>query len=117
MPKSAAPERAAPQHSKPVAVPDLRPLLDPRAVAILGASTDPSRIGGRPLRYMIEAGFERPIYPINPNRDTVQGLKAYASIEAVPGPVDCAIVAIPATLVPAALEACAGQGVNFLQSH
>ena len=107
MPNSVAPERG-----ESAAVPDLRPLLEPRAVAILGASTDPSRIGGRPLRYMLEAGFEGPIYPINPNRDTVQGLKAYASIEAAPGPVDCAIVAVPAALVPAALEACAGQGVK-----
>ena len=107
MPNSVAPDRG-----EAAAVPDLRPLLEPRAVAILGASTDPSRIGGRPLRYMLEAGFERPIYPINPNRDTVQGLKAYASIEAAPGPVDCAIVAVPAALVPAALEACAGQGVK-----
>ena len=112
MPKSAAPERAAPQHSKPVAVPDLRPLLDPRAVAIIGASTDPSRIGGRPLRYMLEAGFDRPIYPINPNRETVQGLKAYPSIDQAPGPVDCAIIAVPAALVPDALEACAAQGVK-----
>ena len=107
MPNSAAPERAAPP-----AVPDLRPLLDPRAVAILGASTDPSRIGGRPLRYMLEAGFDRPIYPINPNRETVQGLKAYPSIDQAPGPVDCAIVAVPAALVPDALEACAAQGVK-----
>ncbi len=81
MPKSAAPERG-----EAGTVPDLRPLLEPRAVAILGASTDPSRIGGRPLRYMLEAGFDRPIYPINPNRQTVQGLKAYPSIEAAPGP-------------------------------
>jgi len=93
-------------------VPDLRPLLDPAAVAILGASTDPARIGGRPLRYMLEAGFERPIYPINPNREVVQGLKAYPSIGAAPGGIDCAIVALPAVLVADALEACAGAGVK-----
>ncbi len=107
MPNSAAPQRAAPP-----AVPDLGPLLNPAAVAILGASTDPARIGGRPLRYMLEAGFEGPIYPINPNRDTVQGLKAYPSIAEAPGPVDCAIVALPAALVADALEACAGAGVK-----
>jgi len=93
-------------------VPDLGPLLNPAAVAILGASTDPARIGGRPLRYMLEAGFAGPIYPINPNRETVQGLKAYPSIDQAPGPVDCAIVAVPAALVPDALEACAAQGVK-----
>ena len=104
--------RAAPRRSKPVAAPDLGPLLNPAAVAILGASNDPARIGGRPLRYMREAGFAGPIYPINPNRDTVQGVKAYPDISAVPGPVDCAIVALPAALVPDALEACAAQGVK-----
>ncbi len=107
MPKSVAPARG-----EAPGVPDLRALLDPRAVAILGASSDPARIGGRPLRYMLEAGFDRPIYPINPNRETVQGLKAYPSIEAAPGPVDCAIVALPAALVPDALEACAAWGVK-----
>ncbi len=103
---------SAPKTAAPPAVPDLGPLLNPAAVAILGASSDPSRIGGRPLRYMLEAGFARPIYPINPNRNTVQGLKAYPSIGEAPGPVDCAIVALPAALVADALEACAGAGVK-----
>jgi acyl-CoA synthetase (NDP forming) len=92
--------------------PDLSPLLDPGAVAILGASDDPTRIGGRPLRYMLEAGFDRPIYPVNPNRGTVQGLKAYPTIAKVPGPVDCALVAVPAEIVVEALEACAARGVK-----
>ncbi len=92
--------------------PDLRPLLDPGAIAILGASDDPTRIGGRPLRYMLEAGFARPIYPVNPNRDKVQGLKAYRTIADVPGPVDCALVALPAEIVVEAVEACAAYGVK-----
>jgi len=112
LPNSAAPERAAPPRSKPVAVPDLGPLLNPAAVAILGASSDPARIGGRPLRYMLEAGFKGPIYPINPNREVVQGVTAYPSIAEAPGPVDCAIVALPAALVVDALEACAAAGVK-----
>jgi acyl-CoA synthetase (NDP forming) len=95
-----------------VSAPDLGPLLDPGAIAILGASDDPTRIGGRPLRYMLEAGFARPIYPVNPNRGTVQGLTAYASIADVPGPVDCALVALPAGIVVETLEACAAQGVR-----
>ena len=109
---SSAPHSAGPESAAPPAVPDLGPLLNPSAVAILGASSDPARIGGRPLRYMLEAGFAGPIYPINPNRETVQGLKAYPDISVVPGPVDCAIVALPAALVADALEACAGAGVK-----
>jgi acyl-CoA synthetase (NDP forming) len=103
------PDRPRPSRAE---APDLGPLLDPGAIAILGASNDPTRIGGRPLRYMLEAGFDRPIYPVNPNRGTVQGLKAYPTIAEVPGPVDCALVAVPAGIVVEALEACAAEGVK-----
>ena len=44
------------------------PSCSQRSVAIVGASDDPTRIGGRPLRYLLEAGFEGPIYPVNPTR-------------------------------------------------
>lgn len=90
----------------------LRPLLEPAAVAIIGASDDEARIGGRPLRYMREAGFSGSIYPVNPNRETVQGIKAYPSIREVPEPVDCAIVAVPAKIVVQTLEDCAAMGVK-----
>lgn len=90
----------------------LRPLLSPRSVAIVGASDDPSRIGGRPLRYMREGGFRGPIYPVNPNRREVQGLTAYASVSDMPAPADCAIVAVPAPAVAETLEACAAVGIK-----
>ena len=50
----------------------LGPLLEPASIAIIGASNDPTRIGGRPLLYTQDAGFAGPIYPVNPNRDSVQ---------------------------------------------
>ncbi len=87
-------------------------LLWPCAVAIVGASDDPTRIGGRPLRYLREAGFARPVYPVNPKRETVQGLKAYASVGALPGPVDCAVIAVPAPAVVQAVRDCADHGVR-----
>ena len=77
----------------------LDPLLHPRAIAVIGASDDPERIGGRPIAYALRLGFRGPIYPVNPKRETVQGLKAYARIADVPGLVDCAIVAVPAAQV------------------
>ena len=58
----------------------LGPLLEPTSIAIIGASNDPTRIGGRPLLYTRDAGFAGPIYPVNPNRDSVQGLPSFASI-------------------------------------
>ena len=62
----------------------LRPLVAPRSIAVIGASDDPKRIGGRPLGYMIRAGFSGPLWPVNPRRDTVQGLPAFAGVDALP---------------------------------
>src|SRR5436305_6026692 len=90
----------------------LTPLLAPSSVAIFGASNDPSRISGRSLRYYREAGYKGAIYPINPTRDTVQGLKAYPDIAAVPGAVEFAVIAVPATLAVAAMESCVAKGVR-----
>jgi acyl-CoA synthetase (NDP forming) len=87
-------------------------VLDPRSVAVLGASDNPERIGGRPIAYMLAGGFRGGLYPINPNRRTVQGLTAFPEIGAVPGPVDFAIIALPADQVVAAARACAAKGVR-----
>jgi acetate---CoA ligase (ADP-forming) len=87
--------------------PAIAHLLAPRSVAIVGASSDPRRIGGRPVHYYRQAGFAGRIYPINPNRDEIQGYQAYPTIESVPGPIDLAVIAIPAAQVAAAIEQCA----------
>jgi acetate---CoA ligase (ADP-forming) len=90
----------------------LTPLLAPQSVAIFGASNDPLRISGRSLRYYLQGGYRGALYPINPNRDTVQGLKAYAEIAAVPGPVEFAVIAVPAAIAHDALEAAIAKGVK-----
>ena len=90
----------------------LSALLAPASVAIFGASNDPTRISGRSLRYFREAGFKGGLYPINPTRDTVQGLAAYPDVASVPGPVECAVIAVPANLAIEAMEACVAKGVK-----
>lgn len=90
----------------------LAPLLAPRSVAIFGASNDPTRISGRSLRYYREAGYQGGLYPINPTRDTVQGLRAYPDLASVEGPVDCAVIAVPANLAIESMEACVAKGVR-----
>jgi acetate---CoA ligase (ADP-forming) len=90
----------------------LTPLLAPRSVAIFGAWNDPGRISGRSLRYFLEAGYSGALYPINPNRDRVQGLPAYPDLAAVPGPVEFALIAVPAALATAALKASIAKGVR-----
>ncbi|MDO8279078.1 MAG: acetate--CoA ligase family protein [Burkholderiaceae bacterium] len=87
-------------------------LFRPASVAVIGASADPLRIGGRPLHYLKTGGFAGAIYPINPKRDEIQGLKAYASIKDVPARVDLAIIALPAEAAVAEAAACAGAGVG-----
>lgn len=89
-------------------------LFDPRGVAILGASSDPTKIGGRPLRFIKESGYTGGIYPINPKSDEVQGVKAYASIEDVDGVVDLAVIALPAKHVLSSVESCGKQGVKVV---
>src|SRR4051812_2676294 len=86
--------------------------LAPTSIAVIGASNDPVRIGGRTVFNILRGGFAGPVYPINPSRDVVQGLKAYGSILDVPEPVDCAVVALPGELVVEAVEQCVAKGVR-----
>lgn len=86
-------------------------LINPRSVAVVGASDDPVRISGRPLAYLKKHGFGGQIYPINPNRETVQGLKAYSSLLDLPEAPDVAIVAIPAQHVLPAIADAGKKGV------
>ncbi len=90
----------------------IKHLLNPEAVVIVGATEGEHRIGGRVLRYILRAGFKGAVYPVNPGRDTVQGVKAYRQIEDIPGTADCAIFAVPAPAVIPSLRACAAKGVK-----
>jgi len=91
---------------------NLSALLSPNSVALVGASDDVTRIGGRPLRYLREGGFAGGIYPVNPKRETVQGLKAYASMSALPETPDVAILAVPAASTVQAVRECAERNVK-----
>ncbi|MCC5857147.1 MAG: acetate--CoA ligase family protein [Ectothiorhodospiraceae bacterium] len=91
---------------------NLSALFQPKAIAVVGASGDPSRIGGRPIAYCQRFGFQGTIYPVNPTRDTVQGLPAYPDIDSLPGQADLFVLAIPAAQVPAALERAAAKGAR-----
>jgi acetate---CoA ligase (ADP-forming) len=88
----------------------LTPLLAPKSVAVVGASSDATRIGGRPIAYMQAQKFAGALYPINPNRAEIQGLKAYPSVAALPETPDVAIVAVPAELATQSIEDLAARG-------
>ncbi|GAC1541853.1 MAG: acetate--CoA ligase family protein [Vulcanimicrobiaceae bacterium] len=84
----------------------------PHGIAIFGASEDFGKINGRPLKYLLDRGYEGRIYPINPKYQTLAGLPCYADVRAIPGVVDLAIVAVPAEAVFGAVEACIEKGVG-----
>jgi acetate---CoA ligase (ADP-forming) len=90
----------------------LRLALDPRSIALIGASENPNKIGGRPLLFLQRFGYRGRIYPINPNRSEVQGLKAYADLASVPEAPDLAIVMVAGDGAAAAVEDCARRGVK-----
>ncbi len=84
----------------------------PRNVAVIGASEKPGSVGRTLLWNLISSPFGGTVFPVNPKRSSVLGIKAYPSIAAVPEPVDMAIIAIPASAVPNAIADCASAGVG-----
>jgi acetyltransferase len=90
----------------------LASFLDPHSIAVIGASRDPSKVGGSVLANLRSAGFAGRIVPVNVRATTVQGLPAAPSLQAVDGPVDLAVITVPAPAVLSALEACVAKGVG-----
>ncbi|WP_066271750.1 acetate--CoA ligase family protein [Hydrogenophaga palleronii] len=89
-----------------------RAVLSPTSIAVIGASSDAERIGGIPIANLLSQGFAGDIWPVNPSRDTVQGLRSFASVDALPGAPEAAIVAVPADLAVAAVEELARIGTR-----
>jgi len=89
-------------------------LFRPRAIAVIGASSDATRIGGRPIDYTRRGGFAGALYPVNPNQREIQGIPAYASVSAIAGEVDLALIALPAKAAPQAVDECIAKGVKAI---
>ena len=87
--------------------------LDPKSVAIIGASENPNKIGGRPLNYLARFGYRGKIFPINPKRSEVQGFRAFPSMAALPEPADVAIVVVAGDAAIDAAAECAEAGVKL----
>ncbi|MFC2008172.1 CoA-binding protein [Chloroflexota bacterium] len=93
-------------------VEQLNHIFYPRAIAIVGASNNPQKVGALCLQSVMEAGFVGEVYPVNPALSELRGLKVYPSIGAIPGEVDLAIVVIPAPLTITTIEECISKGIK-----
>ena len=88
-------------------------LFHPRSIAVVGVSSSSDGFANQMfLQTLIDFKFPGPLYPINPHAETICGLKAYKSIIDVPGPLDYAIISIPATHTPLVISECASKGVK-----
>ncbi len=90
----------------------LRALLNPRSVAVIGASENPDKIGGRPLAYLARFGYRGRVLPVNAKRREVQGFAAWPDLGALPEVPEVAIVALPGDLAVDAVLECAAAGVR-----
>ena len=94
---------------------DFQPLFEPRSVAVIGASNDLIKFGGRTYAMMKERRYQGRLYAVNPGTSEVGGEPANARVQDIPGEVDMAIVAVAAPHVVRAVADCAEKGVRAVQ--
>jgi acyl-CoA synthetase (NDP forming) len=89
-----------------------RVLFRPRSIAVVGASDNPVKLGGRPVDYLKRFGFTGRVLPVNPHRDTVQGLPAFPSLDAIDGEIDLAMLMVDARGAAEAVRAAGRRGIR-----
>jgi acetyltransferase len=90
---------------------NLDKIFAPTRIAVVGASNDPAGVGYTILRNLIGSGFAGVIYPVNPTKEAVQGIQAYADVKSLPRPADLAVICTPAKTVPAIIGQCGEMGI------
>jgi acetyl coenzyme A synthetase (ADP forming)-like protein len=98
------PPRPRPNHDDIVR--QMNRIMKPKSVAVIGASAETGKIGNSVMKNLINGGYKGEIYPIHPKADEIMGKKVYKSVKDVPGEIDIAVFAIPASLVASALVEC-----------
>ncbi|MGH8618438.1 MAG: acetate--CoA ligase family protein [Burkholderiales bacterium] len=88
-------------------------LFNPRGIAIVGASGDITRFGGQTVHALNQFGFAGGVYPVNPKYPEIDGRRAYASVSAIDGPCDLAVIALPAAHVARVVAECGRHGIRF----
>ncbi len=93
-------------------VASLQPFFQPNGVAVIGASRDPTSIGYRVLKSLVDNNFQGPVYPVNPKADVIHSMHVYPNIKEVPQQVDLAVIVVPAEKCLQVVEDCADAGVR-----
>ncbi|MGH8636581.1 MAG: acetate--CoA ligase family protein, partial [Burkholderiales bacterium] len=88
-------------------------LFDPRGIAVIGASADPTRAGGQTVDALARNGFQGAVYPVNPRYREIGAWRCYAAPEEIEGAADIAVIALPAPQVPGMVERCARLGFAY----
>lgn len=107
-------EPALPEKVSPTGAESLRDFFYPASIAVIGASDVKGKLGYNVFWNLVNHDFPGKLYPINPGKNSVMGVRAYKSIRDVEGPVDLAIVIVPAKAAETAIADCAAKGVRFV---
>lgn len=99
-------------HERRAVAASLLPFFFPKSIAVIGASTDPTSIGGRLFKNLMDEGFTGPIYPVNPGAKVVRSVKAYPTVLDVPDEVDMAYIVVPQRFVQEVVAQCGEKGVR-----
>jgi acyl-CoA synthetase (NDP forming) len=92
--------------------PDFEQLFKPRSVAVIGASDNPNKLGFHVMRSLLEGGYSGSVLPVNPGKKSILGLPTCPAISRASGPLDMAVVVLPAAQVPSQIKTCAASGVK-----
>ena len=87
-------------------------IFNPDSIAVIGASDEEGSVGYRLLRNLVGVGYRGVVYPVNPNKPSVQGIQTYPNVAALPRQVDLAVIATPAKIVPDIVEQCGNAGIQ-----
>jgi acetyltransferase len=88
-------------------------LFSPRAIAVIGASGDLTRISGQPIQALVNSGYAGPVHLVNPRYTELHGRRCFPTAAAIGEPVDLAVIAVPAAAVPAAVRDCGAAKIPF----
>jgi acetyltransferase len=105
-------EQKTVEREKFASIASLRAFLNPKSVAVIGASRRPNTIGNFVFRNLIQQDFKGVVYPVNPNAEVIAAIKAYPSVLDIPGDIDLATIIVPAEKVQQIVEECAHKGAK-----